>query len=105
MLRFQIIAETVSPRFEIVEAVNVRPLRRRVTTAAGEGHRHVEAGVPRRFLDRRRTGKNDCVGHRQTTAQFVNFRQDARQLFGLVDRPVLLRSKADARAIGTAAMV
>ena len=88
-----------------VEAFDVGPFLGRVAAAAGERNRDVEAGVPRRFLDRRRAGQDDRVGHRQAAAQLVDLGEHLAELLGLVDRPVLLRSKPDARAIGAAAEV
>ena len=65
----------------------------------------VEAGVPRRLLDSRCSGEDDRVRHRQAAAKLVDLREQPAQLLRLVDRPILLRSEADARAIGAAAMV
>ena len=65
----------------------------------------VEAGILRRFLDRRGAGKNDRIGHRQRATQLVDLGENVGQFAGLVDRPLLLRSEPDARAIGAAAVI
>jgi hypothetical protein len=72
VLGLEVVAETVRRRLHHREAVDVGPFLRRVAAAAGEGHLDAEAGVPRRFLDRRRAGKDDGVRHRQAAAQFVD---------------------------------
>src|SRR6476661_1334303 len=105
MLGLQVVAEAVGRRLEIIEAFGVGPILDRIAAAAGERYTDVEPGIPGPLLDRCRSGEDDCVGERQIAAQFVDLGEDSAEFFGLVDRPVLLRRKADARSVGAAAMV
>ena len=73
------------------------------------------ASLFRRLLDRRRAAKHDHIGQGYLLAArlriiegFLNAferRQYLRQLGGLVNVPILLRRKTNARAIGTAPLV
>jgi hypothetical protein len=73
------------------------------------------AGIPGRLLDRGRATEHDQVGERHlfvASLRGVEPGLDAferlehlRQLFRLVDGPVLLRRQANARAVGAATLV
>src|SRR4051794_94620 len=105
MLALQVVAEAVGRRLKDREAVDVRPLLAGIGASAGERHREVKAGILRRLLDCRGSGEDDSVGHRQRATELVNFGENSGEFVRLVDVPVLLRSEADAAAIGAAAMV
>jgi len=72
-------------------------------------------GILRRLLDTCTTGQNDQVRQRNLLAAGLGFiegsldalhgLENLRQLGRLIDFPILLRGQADARAIGTAALI
>ena len=91
MLALEVIAETVRSGLEPMEALNIRPLLRRIATAANERHLHVKACVLRRLFDRRGAGKDNGVGHRQPATKLVDLHQDLLKFLRLINRPILLR--------------
>ena len=88
---------------------------RRIHAAGGEGNLYRHSGVFRRLLDRRAAAENNQVRKRHLLApgggsvecllDSFELLKNLRQLSRLVDLPVLLRLKPDARTVRTAALV
>src|SRR5208282_3056078 len=114
-----IVAEAVSERLERREGLDVGLLLRGVHASRRERNLHRDRGLLRRFLDGRAAAENDQVSKRNFLAlgltlglrsiEFLLDRfelaQNLRQLSRLVDVPVLLRRKPNARAVRSAALV
>src|SRR5690349_14399024 len=111
----EIVAEAVCLRFERLEGFYVGLVSRRVRASRRKRYLHIMPRCLRGLLDRRRTAKNDQVrqryflpaGHRSIELSLDRFKfpQDLRQLRRLVDRPILLRCEANARAVCATALV
>ena len=112
----QVVAEPVRVRLEHGERFHVGLLLRRIRASRREGHLHVVAGVLGRLLDGGTAAQHDQVGQRdlllpaglrvvELLLDPLQRLQHLRQLGRIVDRPILLRREADARAVGAAALV
>ena len=108
----EVVAESVSGRFERHERVGVGLLRRCVGATRREGNRDVVPGILRRGLDGRASAEHDQVGQRHRFARAVELGLDALEdaenpaQFGrVVDVPVVLRSEANACTVGATALV
>ncbi len=111
----EVVAEPVRDRLEIGEGLHVGLLLRRIRAARREGNLHVVPGVLRGLLDRGATAEHDQVGERHLLAaglrgverllNALKGLQHLRQLGRLVDLPILLRRKTDARPVRPAALV
>ena len=98
-----------------LERLDVGFLLRSVHPARREGDLHIHSGVLRRLLDRRAAAENDEVGERDLLApgrrgverllDLLEFPENLGQLRRLVDVPVLLGLKPNARAVAAAALV
>ena len=112
----EVVAEPVGRRLEHGERLDVGLLLRRIRASRREGHLHV---VTRRSSRpaRRRRSRPARSGRPARPASSRRLRlvelrldplqrlQHLRQLRRVVDRPVLLRREADARAVGATALV
>ncbi len=109
------VAETVRPRLEHGERLDVGLLLRGIRAPGCERHRDFATGVLRRLLHRRTAAENDEIGERDLHAAGVSGVPLALDLLErgeslgerdrFVDLPVLLRGQAEAGAVGAAALV
>ena len=102
------VPEAVGAWFEEREARDVGLLLRRVRASSLERNRDVMTRVLRGLFDGDAARENNQVGQRHLLVLSLNaFKrlQHLREFCRLVDRPVLLRSETDARAVGAAATV
>ena len=102
-------------RFEQGEGIDVGFLLRGVSASRCEGDLHVMARVLGGFLDSRPAAEHDQVGERHLLAALggsvellldrLELRKRLLELGGVVDLPVLLGRKANARAVSSATLV
>src|SRR5277367_4854065 len=95
--------------------MHVGLLLRSVHAPWGEGNDHSDARIFRGLLHTSATGEDDQVGQRdflaaslrgvEVSLNFFQYLEHFLQLFGLIDLPIFLRRKADARAVCTTALV
>ncbi len=110
-----VVAEPVRGRFEHGKGVHVGHLLRRVGAPRREGNLHVVPGLLRGRLNGGAPTQNDHVRERdllpaglravEILLDFLEDRQDLREFGRLVDFPVLLRRKANARPVRSTAFV
>ena len=111
----EVVAEPVRHRLEHGKRLHIGLLLRCIRAARREGHLYVVPGVLRGLLDSCAATQDDGVGEGDPLRArlcFVELLLDGleglehlRQLDRLVDLPVILRRQADARAVGSAALV
>src|SRR5262249_10391439 len=97
------------------ERVDIGLLLRRVHAPRRERDLRVVAGFFRNLLDRRAAAENDQIGKRNLLAALsrgvelildrFELLQDSGQMGWLIDVPIFLRRKANARAVRAAALV
>ena len=110
-----IITEPIRGRLKDGKRLNVCHFLRRIRATGEEWHRHIVPGFLRRVLNSSTTSQNDQVSHRDLLAAFLravelllNFLecwQNFRQLCGVIDFPVLLWGKPNARTVGATTLV
>ena len=115
LLTAEIVAETISQRFERRKGFNVGLLLRRVHTSRRERDLHVVASRLRSLFDGGATSEHNQGGERDFLAarlRSVELLLDGFKLLKnrcylrrLIDGPILLRGEAEARAIGAATLV
>ena len=112
ILRAHVVAETICPRFQHAKAVNIRLVLHSIRATRREGHHNTVARRLCRHLDAHTATQHDQICHRHLLGRTVERRlnvaqhtQNMRQLRGLIDRPILLRRKPDARTIGPTAFI
>ncbi len=110
-----VVAEAVGHRAQRLEGLRVGPFLQRIHPPWGERYGDIHAAILRGLLDGRTAGQHDQVGHGnllatggravEVTLYLAELLQYLRQQRRVVDFPVLLRSEANARAIGSATLV
>ena len=111
----EVVAESIEGRLEDGKRLHVRLLLRRVGAPRSERHRHVVSRVLRRLLNSGASAEHDQVRERDLLAaglravealpDSIERLEDGRQLGRVVDLPILLRRKANARTVRATPLV